>query len=440
MKPGPLRAGVLLILLAATLPALQAGFQFDDFRVIVGDPAAHSLAAWTRHLPGLRPLLKLSYTLTWQLSPTPLAFHLGNALLHLANGWLVFELGRRLLPPSEHRDVAAGLAALAFGLHPVQTEAVAYACGRSASLMATATLAGLLLYLAARRSERPGAALGAAGCFLAAGLVRETALTFPAALLLVELRLRALGLPRPRPAHWLPSLGAALLLLGYLAWVPAYGRFFEGAWAAPRPGPPGAAALEALAYLGRCLVWPHPLNLDPGLRTPGAFTWTHGWVALLLLGGTIGAVRRAPQAALAGAWLLLHLLPTLLVPRQDLVAERHLYLAWAGPALALGAALAPRVHRPAGALAMALLLGTWAALFVQRQGDYRTEVGMWRQSLAANPANPRAHVNLGVALAEAGDLQGARRCYLAALALAPGYGPARDNLARLPLPPDPTRR
>jgi tetratricopeptide (TPR) repeat protein len=439
MRPGVLRAGLLLILLAASLPALQAGFQFDDFRAIVADPAAHDLGTWARHLPGLRPLLKLSYALTWRLSPTPFAFHLGNVLIHVANGWLVFELGRRLLPPGDRRDLAAALAALAFGLHPVQTEAVTYACGRSASLMATAYLGGLLAYLHARRGPQARWAGVAAGLFLAAGLVRETALTFPAALLLVEARLAALGWARPRPAHWVPSLAAVLLLLGYLAWPAAYGPFITGIQRVPRPGPPGAAALEALGYLGRCLVWPHPLNLDPGLRPPPAYTLAHGATALALLGVLIlggRALRRSPGVALAIAWILLQLLPTLLVPRADLVAEHHLYLALAGVGWLLGGFLA-QVSRPAlAALGAALVLLPWGALTVRRHGDYRTEAGLWRQSLAANPRNPRAHVNLGVALAAAGDLRGARACFQAALALDPTYAPALDNLDRLPLAPE----
>ncbi|HEX5361883.1 MAG TPA: hypothetical protein VFW49_12510, partial [Fluviicoccus sp.] len=112
------------------LPALSGPFQFDDYNVIVNQPAVHNLDAWRQSLPGIRPLLKLSYTLNWLISPEAFGFHLTNLLIHVLNGWLLYVwLGRsgRFSPPLPL------LIALLWFLHPAQTEAVTYIAGRSVS-------------------------------------------------------------------------------------------------------------------------------------------------------------------------------------------------------------------------------------------------------------------------------------------------------------------
>src|SRR5688572_1298014 len=121
-------------------PALPASFQFDDWNVIVNNSRVHSLAAWWQSMPGIRPLLKLTYALNASLALEPFGFRLINVCIHALNAslvwWLLRERGMRsgLLPADAQR--AALLSALVFALHPVQTEAVTYISGRSSSLAA----------------------------------------------------------------------------------------------------------------------------------------------------------------------------------------------------------------------------------------------------------------------------------------------------------------
>ena len=63
-----LAAGVLVAAVAfAYANAFGAAWQFDDFATILKHPAMRSLAGWWHALPGIRPLLKLSYALTFEL-------------------------------------------------------------------------------------------------------------------------------------------------------------------------------------------------------------------------------------------------------------------------------------------------------------------------------------------------------------------------------------
>ena len=68
-------AAVALAAAAAHLPSLGGAFQFDDYNVIVNEPAVHSSSALLAALAsGVRPLLKASYALNWALGSGPAAF------------------------------------------------------------------------------------------------------------------------------------------------------------------------------------------------------------------------------------------------------------------------------------------------------------------------------------------------------------------------------
>jgi hypothetical protein len=183
--PAVLAVAVLL----AYFNALTGAFQFDDYNVIVQNPAVHSVAAWLDSMPGIRPLLKFSYALNWTLHSGPFGFHLFNVVVHAINAVLVYQLLRALIEQRTEAHWGPFAGALLFALHPVQTEAVTYISGRSVCLMALFYLCSVLTWLRAERRAHPAAwrALSA-GLFGAALLVKETAVTLPFALLLLDAR------------------------------------------------------------------------------------------------------------------------------------------------------------------------------------------------------------------------------------------------------------
>jgi hypothetical protein len=179
------RRALAIIVAAALLTyagALFGPFQFDDYAVIVDNPLVHSWGAWFASMPGIRPLLKVSYTLCWTLAPAPWVFILFNVVCHAVNGCLVYVLAQRWVgdfgPRRAQPARVALAAALIFVLHPAQTEAVTYVAGRSVSLMA-------LFYLGALVAHQNGRAWLSLALFGLAMAVRETAWTLPAALFLI---------------------------------------------------------------------------------------------------------------------------------------------------------------------------------------------------------------------------------------------------------------
>jgi len=451
---------VLAAIAVAYANALGASFQFDDWDVIVRDPRVQSLPAWWASMPGIRPLLKASYALNHASGLGVVGFHAVNVILHAGVALLVLALARRLAvragvdgaPPTR----LALWTALVFALHPVQTEAVTYASGRSACLSTGLALASILFWLRGERGEAradpcSGAlaaarrARGASPVFMLLALaVKESAVVVPAVLMLWI----ATDPSRPfRPAealratalHW-ASLGSALVAA--LA-LPAYRALLSTSLATRAPGENLAAQTHGVAWLFGQLVRFDRLNADPAL--PAVTTWdaASGLLALAFVGVLVVAWiarRNTPIAAFAILWTAIWLAPTnSLVARLDLVNDRQWYGALVGPALLAGLgieALARRLAARTGiaspaAIAVALALVLVATLGIathRRNRVYRDEVVFWRDVIAKSPGNARAFNNLGIALAERCDREGAVGAWRRALALDPGYVRAAVNL------------
>lgn len=428
--------------------ALQASFQFDDWDVIVRDPRVQSLAAWRSSLPGMRPLLKLSYALNHASGAGVVGFHAVNVLIHAGNGLLILLLVRRFAGQLGEAPVTAGWLALAtaliFVLHPVQTEAVTYASGRSTSLSSFFALASLAVWVTARAATNPQGGhrvqlfLLSPVLMLAGIATRETAAIVPAVLLLWE------ASDVSRPFSWRRALGRTgahwLLLAGALvvaASLPAYRKFFAGSLATGTVTENLVAQLESLRYLAGQLLNIDRMNADPALAVSLDLSAQSAvaLVAIVVAGGlAVTNLRRFPLPAFGVLWFFLWLVPAnSLFARLDLVNDRQLYVAVAGPALLLAAAirrLATRQPRFA-VIAFVLVLGLTGLATHLRNDVYRDEVTFWRDVVGQSPHNARAFTNLGMALADQCDLPRAEAAWRRALTLDPGNRRAAASLQLL---------
>lgn len=414
--------------------AFGAAWQFDDFATILAHPALQSVAGWWDALPGIRPLLKLSYALTRELGGGVVAVHATNIAIHALDACLLWALWRRWLPtlaPSLERvDVAALLAALLFALHPAATEAVTYASGRSISLAATFGLAALLADDIARVDASRRLYVWAAPLLFALALaVRETAVAIVAIPLL---RAWATGQPLRVEALRLRGWACVLAAAALAAFAtPGYHVFFGVSVATRDLVAQAMGQLLAHGYL-----FTHPLagftNIDPDLRVPAAWSPVLTGCAVLLaalVATMFAARRRRPWLAFAIGWYLVHLAPgNSLLPRLDLANDRHLYLALAGPMLVVAVVLAQiRARVLAGAVAV-VLCASLALATVQRNADYRSETTLWQATVRDSPRKPRAWLNLGYAYRVDGDVARAAAAYRCVLMLDPANAQAAINL------------
>jgi protein O-mannosyl-transferase len=423
-------SALVLAVLAAYAGAFAGAFQFDDFNVIVRQDAVHSLGAWWDSMPGIRPLLKLSYAFSWSFGGGTLAFHVLNVALHAANALLVWSILRILFARMgvDADGFAAFAAALLFALHPAHTEAVTYVSGRSVSFMALFYLASVLAFL--RGTARWLSPL----LFTLALGVKEAAATLPAALVLCE----ALDLRRPfawravlrRTApHWaLLALGLALM-----AGLPRYREMLETSFALRTPAEQLGLQLGALARHIGVLILAMPPNIDPQIRAAPPLA---GAAVIAAIAVGIALLRPQPWYAFAILWFLLHLVPTnSVLPRLDAVNDRQLYLASIGPLALAGLvlALAPRGRVVLTAFAaLALAVAT-----IGRNQDYRSEVALWSDTVRKSPGSARAYNNLGYARQLEGDANGACEAYERAVQLDAGQLRARVNRELLRCSPAP---
>ncbi len=446
MTPARAVAIVVAAVLAAYATAFAGTFQFDDFRVIVDNAAVHDWPAWRASMPGIRPLLKASYTFSWTTGGgSAAAFHALNVACHAACAILVFMLARRwtdgtlampsrplghapLERPSATASAVPLAVALAYALHPAQTEVVTYVSGRSSGLMALFYLAAILCWERGLDASSRAWRAASLALFAAALATKETAWTLPFALVLVELaRTRgawAIALRRAGAHLALLAVAAAAILT-----MPGYRRMLAHAWTLRDPLANLDAQVSAVAYLVAAPLATLRLDIDPQVPVLHGLAW---WaVAIALVVALVASFRATLRGALPGfgvLWFFLHLAPThSLIARDDLANDRQLSLALVGVSLAVCAVVFARWRGRAFAAIVAVLAAGLGTATAVRNLDYRSEVALWQASLAANPRNARAWNNLGMAWRAQGDVAQAQAAFARALEIDPAHPQAQAN-------------
>jgi Flp pilus assembly protein TadD len=460
--------------LAVYAPTLRHGFvNYDDPEYVVENPhvrdgltVANVRSAFTgTHSANWHPLTWLSHMLDCELyGIAPTGHHATSVVLHAANAGLLFGV----LATATGATLPSAFVAAAFALHPLRVESVTWISERKdvlAGFFWMLTLAAWLRY--AKRPRLPSYALVVAA-FALGLLAKPMVVTLPFVLLLLDLW--PLRRERRRPVAWeiapLVALSAGVSVLTFLA------QRTWGAVTSLDTLPIGARVANAVvsfsAYVEKT-VWPAGLAVFYPPRSPGA--WQVAASALLLLAATALALRerhRRPYLLVGWLWYVGTLVPVLGLVQvgEQAMADRFTYLpqigllvmvAWAAaelplPRAALGAAagvalaaLAAVTVRQQVFWADSVALFTHAAAVTRDnyvaeanigaalldRGDRDGAIPHLREAIRIRPGYAKPHVSLGKALAEAGDANAAGREYAVALAIDPGNPQAQYNLGLL---------
>jgi len=213
---GPLGI-VLLLSFAVYAQTLTYEFVYDDTILYV----KNSLIKEVQNIPVLvqqedtfdglhpgyyRPLIPLSYVIDYQLwGLNPAGLHFSNILFHLAATSLVYFIALRLFGVSS----AAMIAALFFGLHPINTESVSFITGRNNILCTSFMLAAALSYYHYRSGGKVRWLAVFALVYLAGLCSKEFAIMLPFILFFSDAVLRQLD----RKAWISLAMSVALILL-----------------------------------------------------------------------------------------------------------------------------------------------------------------------------------------------------------------------------------
>ncbi len=433
-EAGGRRGLAAAVIVAATVAVYANGlggsFQFDDWNVVVSDPRVQSLQAWWAAMPGVRPLLKASYALNHASGLGVVGFRAFNVAVHAACallvGALLLRLARRHRLDEGTARVASLCGALLFALHPVQTEAVTYVCGRSTSLAALLSLGSVVAWIVGRERGRPVLSIAVSPLLFALALgVKETAAVAPLALVLWMLTdTRRPFRAREALAATAPHLAVLLLAAVAALASPVYRTLAVTSLATRGIGENLLTQVGGVTYLGGQLVRLDRLNADPML--PVARQWSaalvlEAAVLIALLGGALLLARRRPAPAFGVLWFFLWLAPTnSLLPRLDVANDRQLYLALVGPAWLLAWGLTSVARRRSVALlVLAVVAAVLGAATIHRNAAYAAEIVYWEDVVRKTPGNGRALNNLGYAYALAGRRAEAESAYRRALSLDP---------------------
>ncbi len=177
-----------------------------------------------------RPVAMASFVLTSSFGPGPFPYKLGNLILHLACGLLIWAVTLRLARQDSRLNPRAELVALIVTgfwlLHPLHVSTVLYSVQRMAQLASLFALAACWVYLVARRQLAQGhTRKAAANLFLAfpllvgAGLLsKQNAAIAPLLCLVLELAYFR-GQPGKRPVAVFFALSLGLPLLAVVAFL-----------------------------------------------------------------------------------------------------------------------------------------------------------------------------------------------------------------------------
>lgn len=450
MRLASLFVGVLAC--AAYLPSFGGPFLYDDINQIENNRALDVL--WPPTTPMFdgpmfprRPLAYYSFAVDRAVhGGSPTGYRVVNLVIHLINGVLCWKIGALLLLKLPRTTVKAPETTAAFAaaiwlLHPLNTQPVAYIYQRMELLGGSAGLATLLCFLASIASRHPSLWRTAAVICCGTGMLcKETVVAAPMTVLLIDASMTGSASSgfiasitaalRSRFRFYF-ALFATIAIAVAVVWVQrgAYPELSTGTWsplayAATQPWAVARYLSLAICPSGQCFDYGWKAVQSPMVSAIGVAG------AAIALGGALAIWNQRRGLALSGLLFLSLLAPTSsLLPVNDIVVEHRMYLPLfvvALTATVVANEIWQRVSPPvagrgtgiARCMATCIMLAL-AGATASRARVYGSLLALWQDTAAKAPANPRAHLWHGIALAEQDRSSEAFEAFGRTIALAP---------------------
>jgi len=452
-------AGLVAAVTLAYAGSFAGPFVFDDWTGIAGNKSLHHLwPLWDalRSPPKIttsgRPIANLSFALNYAISGNGVwSYHVLNLLIHAAATVVLFGVARRTLESPVLRErfgrdavyLAAAIAAL-WGLHPLQTEAVTYIVQRVESLMGLFFLLTFYCFARSAGSDHPTRwGLAAVLACLGGTGTKEVIVCAPFLLIFydraffagsfAEVWRRRKGLHFALLATWIPLV----YLVASTGWDRGGSAGFN---VGVRPGAYWLTQFQAVARYLQLALWPAGQAFEYGtFWVKPAQALPYALLILPLVGATWYALWCRPILGFLGAWILVILSPTSVVPGTfQMIVEHRMYLPLAAICAALVVAAYTAARRltgnPGSALGWTMVLSVLAATALgsatsARNAVYHSDLTLWADTAEKCPGNDRAFNNLGNSYLNRNQLPEAIAAYRQAIRLSPLYPEAHNNLS-----------
>ena len=418
----------LLLLIVSLLysSTFYAPFNFDDEAVIkyeiehqVKHTRIYGTNYWGLNLPQYRYLFSSSLIFNYsQGELNPFGYHLVNTSIHIFTSIIIFFIALITLEKGislERKEAfsIASLTALLFSINPVNSETVNYISARAVGMSSFFYLAALLSFLLGSfRKQKPTPRfllyLLSLVCFLASILSKETALTFPLALLLYDVYFM-------RKEYWISLKNRFLFFYLPLFLCSAFAvlnvismKNMIVDWWQRIDFEYGLKQIQVIGHGARLILLPIGLTFDYDFPNTFFTTNTLLITTFLFALGIILTIalyfpKRLTLVSFCFFWFLITLATTnSILPRADLLSERNLYL----PSFGILFLLAITIHRlvlanhnqpvvkKIGAYCLIIFFILQIILLHERNLLYRSNILLWEDTLQKAPGKLRALHNL----------------------------------------------
>ncbi|NQW04793.1 MAG: tetratricopeptide repeat protein [Acidobacteria bacterium] len=369
--------------------------------------------------------------------------HLTNLLIHLANVALLFTLLWRMTGQLGRSWWVTAF----FALHPLNVGSVAWVIERKGVLAATGFFLALWAYQAWVAKPRRSSYLVVVAMMCLSALAKPIVVTLPVVLLLLDVwPLRRVTLAFADRRQWMAMVREKVPLAMVAAFF-AVIAFETERRAGVLPSTDmypwnlrlANVLISYVRYIGKT-IWPVDLAAFYPLRPFVLPDWLPIAAAALTLIGVSALVvrwaRQRPYLLVGWCWYLVSLVPVIgLVQVSDAsMADRFAYLpliglfvivVWGVPELLSRVSFGRQVMY-ASAIAVVVSLAVDARI---QLGYWQNSLALWGRSLDVAPEyNFRAHIGIGDALVNVGQLDEAVAQYREALRLLPGSAEAHNSL------------
>ena len=394
------------------LPALRAGFVWDDEQLITANPLLRTFSGLIEIWSGGRtadyfPIANTAFWIEHHLfGDNPIGYHVLNIMLQATDAVLAWLVLRRLQIPG------AWFAGLIFGIHPVQVESVAWISELKNVLAMFFMLLSILCFLEIDKKLRGRAAYVGSLIFFAFALLSKTQVAFvPAVLLLCAWwRDRDRATLRGESIRIVPFFVMAAVFSLITIWFQNRGIGEEEIIIGSFPRHLANAGMAIWWYAGKVFVPARLMAIYPRWRfdSPDLWEWLP-LIALVVLASEIWFFRNRGMRGVffAAGYFVVALLPVVGLVRMaylrsgTLVADHLQYfadvslIALVCAGVAMFANGARRELKTAIAVISILAIGVMGAYSWQRAQVFHDEESLWRDNLAKNPDAWQAHARLG---------------------------------------------